>query len=213
MRSTFYRGAYANSGVVGSIAVRTLANNAHVSAAHAPSSLRSDSPLSQDMALRAEYRRWRRGGGGGRAGWLARAAWGIAAAAARRAGRLHPHLGGEAPRPVPRRRPRRPAGWRTALPARRPLRLCRDPRGSAAARARRGGPRAVRAARHRQGEQHTLFRRAAHGRGPPPGAAAGAGRAPAQPREGARRGDWPRLWHGRRPRVPPRRRRARPGLA
>ncbi|EOD05755.1 hypothetical protein EMIHUDRAFT_219812 [Emiliania huxleyi CCMP1516] len=54
MRSTFYRGAYANSGVVGSIAVRTLANNAHVSAAHAPSSLRSDSPLSQDMALRAE---------------------------------------------------------------------------------------------------------------------------------------------------------------
>ena len=70
MRATFYRGAYANSGLVGSLAARSLVNSAAQQRVN-PNPRRSDHQPSasslhklaegDDMALRAEYRAWREG--------------------------------------------------------------------------------------------------------------------------------------------------------
>jgi translation initiation factor 2-alpha kinase 4 len=64
MRATFYRGAYANSGVVGSIAARSLVSCAQQSAVP-PTRGELAVAGGQDMALRAEYRAWRQGSAAG----------------------------------------------------------------------------------------------------------------------------------------------------
>lgn len=60
MRATLYRGAYANSGVVGSIAARSLVSCAQQTAVPPTRSELAVAGV-QDMALRAEYRAWRQG--------------------------------------------------------------------------------------------------------------------------------------------------------
>lgn len=69
MRASFYRGAYGNSGVVSSHITRSLATSAHHAQQHAPSHVpRGEARVpsarglaEEDMALRAEYRKWREG--------------------------------------------------------------------------------------------------------------------------------------------------------